>query len=57
MKLKNLTGSLRDELGSDWKEKLLQIKEEIDFCKKNGLPLPQMQMVSGGMREEYYANG
>ena len=53
-KLKNLTGSLRDELGFDWRDKLLQIKEEIDFCKANGLPLPQMQMISGGMREEYF---
>lgn len=54
LKLRNLTGSLQDELGSDWKEKLLQIKQELDFCKENGLPHNALQMISGGMREEYY---
>ena len=50
MKLRNLTGSLRDELGADWEDKLLQIKNEIDFCKRNGLPHPSFAMLSGGER-------
>ena len=56
LKLRNLTGTLQDELGSDWKEKLMQIKEELDFCKANGLPHSALQMISGGMREEYYTD-
>jgi len=32
-KLRNMTGSYADELGSDWKEKLTAIKEEIDWFK------------------------
>lgn len=50
MKLRNLTGTLKDELGSDWQEKLNQIKEEIDWCKKNNLPHPAFSMISGGER-------
>lgn len=53
MKLRNLTGTLRDELGSDWKASLMQSKEELEFCRKNGLPHPAMQMISGGMRGEF----
>jgi hypothetical protein len=53
MKLRNLTGTLKEELGSDWKERLAQVKEEMAYCKQNGLPHPAMQMISGGMREEY----
>ena len=53
LKLRNLTGTLKEELGSNWKEKLAQVREEISYCKENGLPHPAMQMISGGMREEY----
>lgn len=49
-KLRNMTGSYADELGSDWKEKLEAIKEEIDWCKKNNLPHPAFSMISGGER-------
>lgn len=56
MRLRNLTGTLRDELGSDWQASLLQSKAEIDFCRKNGLPHPAMEMVSGGMRGEFSEN-
>lgn len=50
LKLKNLTGTMRDELGPDWKAKMEQIREEIDWCKKNNLPHPSFDMISGGER-------
>lgn len=49
-KLRNMTGSYRDELGPDWKEKLLSIKDEIDWFKKNNLPHPAWNQISGGER-------
>lgn len=49
-KFANLTGSFRDEYGSDWREKLMQIKEEIDWCKANNIPHPSFAMKSGGER-------
>ena len=49
-KLRNMTGSYRDELGPDWKEKLLAIKDEIDWFKQNNLPHPAFSMISGGER-------
>lgn len=52
LKLKNLTGSYQEILGSDWQEKLDQIKVEIAYCKDNGLPHPAYNMVSGGERSE-----
>lgn len=52
MKLTNLTGSYRDELGPDWKEKLSQIKSEIEWFKQNGLSHPSFNMISGGERSE-----
>lgn len=52
LKLKNLTGSYQEILGSDWQEKLDQIKAEIAYCKDNGLPHPAYNMVSGGERSE-----
>lgn len=53
-KLRNLTGSYADELGPDWKEKLKTIKDEIDWFKKNNLPHPAFNMISGGERHESY---
>ena len=50
LKLKNMTGSYREELGPDWREKLEIIRDEIDWCKKNGLAHPSYEMVSGGER-------
>lgn len=55
-KLSNLTGSYHDILGPDWKEKMQTIKDELQYCRENGLPHPALQMISGGMREEYYTN-
>lgn len=49
-KLKNMTGSYRDELGPDWKEKLEVIRDEIAWCKANGLAHPSYEMLSGGER-------
>jgi hypothetical protein len=48
--LRNMTGSYQEILGPDWKEKLSQIKHEIDWCKENGLPHPSFSMISGGER-------
>ena len=47
LKIKNNTCSLREILGPDWREKLLDISEEIEFCKQNGIPHPALQTVSG----------
>ena len=49
-KLKNMVGSYKEELGADWKEKLTTIKDEINWFKKNGLPHPAYEMLSGGER-------
>lgn len=49
-KLRNMTGSYKEVLGNNWKEKLEQIKDEIDWCKKNNLPHPAFSMCSGGER-------
>ena len=49
-KLRNMTSSYKEELGPDWKETLSTIKEEIDWCKKNDLPHPAYNMISGGER-------
>ena len=48
--LTNLTGSYRDVLGPDWKDKLTQIKEEINWFKEHSLPHPAFSMISGGER-------
>lgn len=47
-KLRNMTSSYKQELGPDWKETLSTIKNEIDWCKKNNLPHPAYDMISGG---------
>lgn len=53
-KLRNMTGSYREVLGSSWKETLQTIKEEIQYCKDNGLPHPSFSMISGGERHESF---
>ena len=45
--LRNCTTSLREILGSDWKEKLRNLKEELDYCRELGIPHPALQTVSG----------
>ena len=42
MKLRNMTTTLKDELGSDWQEKLQQTKLEMEWCAKNGIPHPAL---------------
>ena len=49
-KLRNMTGSYADELGPDWKDKLLAIRDEINWFKENNLPHPAFDMISGGER-------
>lgn len=53
-KLRNMTSTLKDELGNDWKEQLEQYKIEIDYCRENGLPHPAFNMISGGERHESF---
>lgn len=49
-KLQSMTASYRDVLGPDYKEKLLQIRDEIAWMKENGLAHPSYSMISGGER-------
>lgn len=49
-RFRNLTGSYMDEFGSEWKQKLIQIRDEIDWCKANNVPHPSFAMLSGGER-------
>ena len=51
LQLKNMTKSYKDILGSDWKEKLLQIADERKWMKSNGITPPQDLMISGGQTE------
>lgn len=48
--LKNHTATYKDILGNDWREKLLQSKEEIAWFKDNGMAHPSYEMISGGER-------
>lgn len=52
LKLKNQTGSYREVYGADWREKLLQIAEEVKFCNDNGLVHPSQITVSGEVVED-----
>lgn len=45
--LKNGTILYREKLGPDWKVKLSAFGEEIEYCKKLGIPHPALQTVSG----------
>lgn len=47
-KLMNLTGSYFEALGPNWREKMMQIKSEIDWLKQNNLPIIAYNMISGG---------
>lgn len=53
-KLQNMTSTLRDEIGPNWKETLTQYKSEVEWCKANGLPHPGFAMISGGERHESF---
>lgn len=48
MRLENLTASYRDILGNDYQTKLTAIKDELAWCKKNGIPHPAFKLLSGG---------
>ena len=48
MKLENLTASYQDVLGNDWQSKLETIKDELAWCKANGIPHPAFKLLSGG---------
>lgn len=48
MKLRNMTTTLSEELGTNWREKLAQYYEEVKWCRDNGLVHPRDLMLSGG---------
>lgn len=48
MQLENLTKSYRDILGNDYQSKLAAIKDELAWCKANGIPHPAFKLLSGG---------
>lgn len=50
LKLNNMTSSYKEILGNNWKEKLEQIKEEVNWFKENNLPHPSFNQISGGER-------
>ena len=35
-------------MGPDWREKLEQMKDEINWLKSHQLPVPQYKLLSGG---------
>ncbi|MBR0196907.1 MAG: phage portal protein [Kiritimatiellae bacterium] len=49
--LKNLTRNYHETLGADWRQKLLEIAEELNFTRENNIPDPRLQTVSGGIIE------
>jgi len=51
-KLKYMTASYKDLLGVAWKDKLEQMKEELEWFKANNIPHPVGEMLSGGIRPE-----
>ena len=48
--LENNTATYKDILGNNWKEKLQQTKDEIQWFKDNNLAHPSYAMKSGGER-------
>ena len=48
MQLENLTASYQDILGNDYQSKLTKIKDELSWCKANGIPHPAFKLISGG---------
>ncbi len=49
VKLKNGLTTYRDTLGPDWRETLKNIAEEIEYCKKLGIPHPALETASGAV--------
>ena len=48
-KLKNGLTTYRDTLGPNWRETLENIAEEIEYCKKLGIPHPALETASGAV--------
>lgn len=49
--LRNLTKNYHELLGPDWKRKLAETAEELDYLRTLGIPDPRLQTVSGGVIE------
>lgn len=47
--LKNLTKNYHELLGPDWKRKLTETAEELNFIKDLGIPDPRMQTAAGAV--------
>lgn len=48
MKLRNMTSNYKDILGNNWREQLLQFRDEVNWCKQNNILHPIFQLKSGG---------
>ena len=55
-KLRNMTATYSEILGSDWKEKLEQTAYEHAWMKEHGITHPQDLMLSGGQTESSKSN-
>lgn len=47
--LKNLTKNYHELLGPEWKRKLTETAEELDFIKSLGIPDPRLQTAAGAI--------
>lgn len=52
LKLKNFTGSFREVYGPNWRERLDDIAEEMEYFKARGLPHPGLVTVAGAVIQD-----
>lgn len=49
LKLKNFTGSFREVYGPNWRERVSEIAEEVEFFRELGIPHPGLITVAGAV--------
>ena len=49
LKLKNFTGSFREVYGPNWRERVREISEEVEYFKSLGIPHPGLITVAGSV--------
>lgn len=49
LKLKNFTGSFREVWGPNWRERIDEISEEVDYFRAKGIPHPGLITVAGAI--------
>lgn len=49
LKIKNFTGSFREVYGPNWRERVSEIAEEVEFFKSLGIPHPGLITVAGAV--------